>query len=44
MTTPICVDCGNFIPGKTYKSLSYSAYPQLLCKACHNIELEMVKE
>jgi hypothetical protein len=40
MTTPICSDCGNFIAGKVFQTLSPYTNSKL-CGKCHEEELEM---
>ena len=40
MTTPICADCGNFIAGKVFQTLSPFTNSKL-CGDCHKQELEM---
>jgi recombinational DNA repair protein (RecF pathway) len=40
MTIPICADCGNFIAGKVFQTLSPYTNSKL-CRNCHEEELAM---
>ena len=40
MTIPVCADCGNFIGGKVFTTLSPDSTAKL-CQSCHNVEVEM---